>query len=360
MKIYFLAARCIPVESTSLEKRPLGGTETALIRVSECLSALGHQVTVFSSHANPETGTNPLFLNARRILEDPTCDIAIAVQDWWPLIGYPLKAKRYLFWTGDAGDQFLTFGIGDKRVAGRIDCLLTVSQWHKQHLCKISGFPLEKAAAIYNGVHLPWYQEELERKPKRIIFTTSPYRGLPLTVPIIQQLAEKHPDLEYHVYSGLAVYDREKPFEGPQVEQLNKILDELRKIPQCKIFGNVTQQQLALALQQATIFLYPSIFPESSSIATLEAQAAGCVPVVGDFAALAETVGETGIVVSGHTPGSKEYIQAFVTQIEKLFETPALLSDLSVKCKNKIAAEFSWNNVTSRFLDVCALDRKTN
>jgi hypothetical protein len=82
------------------------------------------------------------------------------------------------------------------------------------------------------------------------------------------------------------------------------------------------------------------------------------VPVVGDFAALAETVGETGIVVSGHTPGSNEYTQAFVTQIEKLFGTPTLLSDLSVKCKNKITAEFSWNKVASRLLEVCALDRK--
>ena len=354
MKIYFLAGRCIPVESTSLDKRPLGGTETALIRVSECLSALGHQVTIFSSHPHPETGTNPLFLNARRVLEDPSCDVAIAVQDWWPLVGYPLRAKHNLFWTGDAGDQFLTFGIGDKRVAGRIDTLLTVSQWHKQHLCNVSGFPLEKTAVIYNGVHLPWYQEQVKRVPKRIIFTTSPYRGLALTVPIIKQLTKKHPDLEFHVYSGLAVYDREKPFEGPQVEQLNKIISELEKIPQCKIFGNVKQHELALALQQATIFLYPSIFPESSSIATLEAQAAGCVPVVSDLAALAETVGQTGIIVTGSTPGSKEYQQAFVEQIERLFETPDQLNDLSAKCKNKIAADFSWSNVTERLLKACA------
>ncbi len=352
MKIHFLAGRCIPVEADSLNKRPLGGTETALIRVAECLATRGHEVTIFSSHQQPTSLENPRYLNIRGLLQAGEADVAIAVQDWWCFYTMPVRAKQRALWTGDAGDQYMNFGIGDRRVARLVNPLLLVSNWQKQHLSAVSGYPEVQTRVIYNGVHTEWFTTVApERKAKRLIFTSSPYRGLALTVPIYEKLLTLHPDAEFHVYAGLAVYDRDRPFEGPLQQEFAQIRARLETLPNCQVFGNVTQLELSEALKQASIFLYPSIFPETSCIAALEAQAAGCVPVVSDFAALPETIGDTGIIIRGLQAGSADYIDAFVAAIDRLFKNPEEAVKLSQAAREKVLREHSWERVTDRLLE---------
>lgn len=48
MKITFVADACVPFHGRTLEEQPLGGTETAVIRLAAALSERGHEVTVFT------------------------------------------------------------------------------------------------------------------------------------------------------------------------------------------------------------------------------------------------------------------------------------------------------------------------
>ena len=50
MRIAFIANKCPPVHVKTLEVRPLGGKETALIRVTEILNAHDHDVTVLTTY----------------------------------------------------------------------------------------------------------------------------------------------------------------------------------------------------------------------------------------------------------------------------------------------------------------------
>ena len=130
MKIAFYAGSCIPIHARTLDERPLGGTETALIRLAEELDRRGHEVVVFTSMKNPPS-SKPLYLPSNKVLSFPPTafELFVLVQDWTPaFLGAP--GKRFFYWTGDGWEQYANYGIGDNRVPRRIERLLAVSDWH--------------------------------------------------------------------------------------------------------------------------------------------------------------------------------------------------------------------------------------
>src|SRR4051812_46441466 len=97
-RIAFFAGNSIPVHAYSLDERPLGGTETGLIRVSGILAKRGYDVTVFSAHRAPPP-SNPKFLHESQLYQAGNFDVFVAVQHWKPLFYRGVPAKRMMFWT---------------------------------------------------------------------------------------------------------------------------------------------------------------------------------------------------------------------------------------------------------------------
>lgn len=347
MKFVFFPSSCVPFHGKSLEERPLGGTETAVIRLSEVLSSLGHQVFVLTSFENPPL-TQPLYLPLRAIDQLPEVDVVVAVREWLPLF-YPIKAKKFLFWTGDAYDQPQTVGLGDKRIASKIDAFLAVSNWQADTLCNHSGFPRDKVWVIRNGIHLPFFQGSETRYRKRLIYSSTPYRGLKLVPPLYLALKEKHSDLQLHIFSGYKVYAGPQGYDSALERQYEQLSLEFRKLPHCFVHGNVMQRELAREFMRASILFYPNTFPETSCITAMEAQAAGCTIVTTNMAGLQETVGEAGVLIH-HTAGSDAYNKEFVEAADRILSDDAVFEWLS-QAGLKQAREFDWINVAKRLLE---------
>lgn len=351
MNIAFFAEHCIPIHAYSLEDRPLGGTETALIRLAEVLAKRGHEVTVFTSYKNPPPST-PRYVYSREVLKAAQFDIMVLVQDWKPaVLGAP--GKRIFYWTGDGFDQYANFGFGDKRAARKIEYLLAVSNWHAESLCEKSGFPISQARVIGNGVHLPYFSGEEKRVRKRLIYTAAPYRGLEFVPPIYQSLKQKHPDAELHIFSGMNIYDREEPFRGPQVEQFKRLSKTLSTLPDCYLHENVRQETLARELMKSSVFIYPNCIFETCCITALEAQAAGCPVVASANSALPETVADAGLLIDG-VPGAEDYLRDFTSVVDRLLSDDGLWHKLSQRAAQRTKESYSWEHVADRFLALCA------
>lgn len=351
MDIFFFAGKCSPIHARSLDERPLGGTETGLIRVAEILQSRGHKVTVFTSHPNPlNFDSAPTYRPANQIMIAGACDVFIAVQDWWPLFA-PVQAKARWFWTGDGADQYINFGLGDRRVTGRIDRLLAVSNWHAHHLCAESGFPIERAFVVRNGVHLPWFAGSEPRQRRRLIYTSTPYRGLELVPSIYTELKNRCTDIELHVFSGLKVYDTDTPFTGPRQEEFDRLLPQLHALPDCTVHGNILQKDLSRELMRSGLYFYPNTWRETSCICCIEAKAAGCPIVTSAFGALPETVGGSGYVIN-EAPGSPAYQAAFVAACEKILNDHNVFEQLSNHGRTEACAAYSWEHVGDRFLEL--------
>lgn len=341
MRIAFFASGTVPFHAKTLDERPLGGTETGIIRLAEALDRLGHEVSVFTPLENPPV-SRPRYFPQSTVETHPPVDVFVAIRDWIPNL-YKIEAKRRCLWTGDSYDQFSNFGLGDRRVAARIDELLTVSEWHARTLCEASGFPLEKAWVLGNGIHLPYFDGSETREPQRLIYSSTPHRGLIHVPRLLAMLREKHPTCEIHVFSSYKVYDQTTNRSFEELENL------LKKTPGVILHGSVRQTELAREYMKASIWFYPTDFEETSCITAMEAQAAGCVPVTTKLAALPETIGDAGVLVDG-LPGKGDYDVRYVHAVSDLLSHPQAWEDLSRRGREK-AASFSWTETAKRFVN---------
>ena len=122
----------------------------------------------------------------------------------------------------------------DPELRSRFDKLVFSSEWQYQQFRDYLGVPYDtKSAVILTGIDpIP-----LVEKPKdkiRLIYTSTPHRGLELLVPVFIELAKHNPDIELDVYSSFGIY-------GPQWEERNKpyerLFDLCREHPQINYHG---------------------------------------------------------------------------------------------------------------------------
>jgi glycosyltransferase involved in cell wall biosynthesis len=101
-------------------------------------------------------------------------------------------------------------------------------------------------------------------------------------------------------------------------------------------------------LSQATMMLYPSIFPEISCLAVLEAQALGVPPLTSDAFALAESVPVSELRVGGR-PGSPEYVRVYVERALDLLSRPRELARLGQEARTAVRALHAWGQVAAEW-----------
>lgn len=320
-----------------MEERPLGGTETAVIRLAEALHAFGAEVIVASEETEIPF-SNPRYVPFREVNKMGAFDVVIVVRDWNAAF-LPFNAKALFLWTGDNWDNPHTFGMGDPRIYKHLKGLFSVSAWHADTLAIRSGFPRDKIHVLPNGIHLPYFKGEEVRR-KRLIYTATPERGLVHLLEIFPRLRERHPDLELAVFSSFDRYQAEIPLVVPSDKPYYPLYQKLSQMPGCTVHQSILQKELAREMLRSTLFVYPSHFEETSCISAMEAQAAGCPVVTSDLSALKESVGEGGVLIEGD-PASSTYREKFVEACDQLLTDSNLFALYSEKGK-KHAATLDW------------------
>jgi len=344
MKIVFFPQSCLPFHARTLEERPLGGMETAIIRLAEALHLRGHKVAVFTADPNPPP-SQPEYLPLQAVQRLTPVDVFVAVREWIPL-AWRLPCKKRFFWTGDAADQPQSLGIGDLRLTKIIDGVWLKSRWQAETLCRSSGLPRERVGLLGNGVHLPYFEGAEQRVRKRLIYSSTPYRGLGHMLQLYPEIKRRHPDAELKVFSGYAVYQSPRGYDAEAEKRFEALKQKLAEMPDVEVAGNVLQKQLAREYMKAAVLVYPNVFAETSCITAMEAQAGGCVPVTTALGALPETIGDSGVLISAR-PGSAEYAAAFVDGVDRLLKDDRYFEGLSAKGRERSRA-MGWSSVAAR------------
>ncbi len=193
------------------------------------------------------------------------------------------ETKYRIYWSHDlAHDPNAAFLKSD---LNKIHRLVFVSHWQQQSFINQYRLPWSKTNVLLNAIDKIDVTEKPDDKIN-LIYTSTPHRGLNILLPVFKKIAETNPDLHLHVYSSFSLYgwpDRDN--EG----DIKRILESAKDHPQITYYGARPNEEVREALKQAHIFAYPSIWPETSCIALMEAMSAGCLCVHPDFAALPET-----------------------------------------------------------------------
>lgn len=351
-KIIIFASSCLPIDADSLSKRPLASLETELIELSEGLAKRGHSVVVYTSNENNTTSIN----NVQYVFykdfykQDNTCDVFIAVRKLKNLF-INVKCKARFYFTQDAFNSLDTFGIGDKRYLDVMTLFLGKSKWHTHSICGASGFPLGRSVALGDSVNLENFSKIQQRNRKRLIFTSAPFKGLNLVYEILKRIQEKDPQVEFHSFSGLNIYDDSNPYDGQLKNEYEKIVKKLEELPNVFIHGNILQEDLAKEYMKSSILFYPSVWPTTGAKVAMEAQAAGTPIITTSMGALPEIVGDAGMIVNEEI-GTDEFYDNFANATLTLLEDDDLWSKLSLNGKMRAQKFFSNENIVTRFENI--------
>ena len=227
-----------------------------------------------------------------------------------------------ILWQHLSYDQDNVKNFHDAAFVDKLDAVVFVSHWqHDQFRRRFKAIPGEKCHVIQNATS----RREIREKPKadkiRIIYTSTPWRGLRVLAESFKTLDRD--DVELVVYSGTSIYGQ--AFYDANNAQFSDIYAELAEMGVTHIeYG--PNDEVRAELNDAHIFAYPSIWEETSCLAAIEALTAGCKVVTTNFGALYETCG----VWADYVPISTELVSTFANALNQAidaYNTPQAKAD---------------------------------
>lgn len=206
------------------------------------------------------------------------------------------------------------------------DLIVFVSNWQFQQYQKKFNLDGSNCIVIPNGIeqidqeallnvnmHGKW---QGYNKQVKLIYHTTPHRGLEILVPAFIQLYDEvfqpnNIDVVLDVYSSFGVYgwaDRD--------EQYKELFETCKNHPAINYHGAVSNEVVRDALSNAHIFTYPNIWCETSCLSLIEAMQARCICIHPNYGALIETsCGLTDQYV--YKTDTQEHLEYFKAKLEK-------------------------------------------
>lgn len=117
-----------------------------------------------------------------------------------------------------------------------------------------------------NGIPSDLYDvlpTDVPRNPNRLMFASSPDRGLANLLWIFKRAREQNPQLELHVFYGLNTIENwiaEDPKKKPHYQHMFDLVEKAKNTPGVTYHGRVGQNQLRLEWLKSGIWCHPSNF----------------------------------------------------------------------------------------------------
>jgi UDP-glucose:(glucosyl)LPS alpha-1,2-glucosyltransferase len=222
-----------------------------------------------------------------------------------------LEEKKRILWLHDTFDDPENQHLSDPKNWENFSKMVFVSYHQFQNYHLAYGIPYDKSIVMKNAIDpIPFIEKPNPKDQINLIYHTTPHRGLELLIPTFVFLAKKYPKIHLDVYSSFKIYGwehRDEPYQ--------KLFDICKSHPQITYHGTQSNQTVREALQKAHIFAFPSIWPETSCIAVIEAMSAGAAVVCSDLAALPETTGGNAIMYR-YNEDAQKHVDDFAYALE--------------------------------------------
>lgn len=213
--------------------------------------------------------------------------------------GLDPSKKFHIFYSHDLPvDPESARVFGDNQLIRQLDAIVFVS--YHQMMSFMYAYPLlwnrrRKCFVIRNAIENVVDHKHIQRKKNRLIYTSTPQRGLNILLDAFKRIKIDVKDLELEVFSSFGLYGwKEKDIV------FSNLFNELDATPGViRHKEPVTNAEIQTALSEASIFAYPSIWEETSCLCLIEAMANGLVCVTSDYGALPETGAGFPMMYSG-------------------------------------------------------------
>ena len=262
----------------------------------------------------------------------------------WPVIAtvhHPITRDRQLALAAcnDWGQRLLirrwySFVKMQSRVVQQLQHVITVSQSSRNDIAREFQRAVEHTSVIANGIDTELFspKPKVTAQPGRIITTTSSdqaLKGFSVLLKAFEQIRQTITDAHLVVIGKL------------QKDGTNQaLLEQLRLQDYVQFKSELTDEELVNEYALSQVAVCPSLY-EGFGLPAAEAMSCGVPLVSSDGGALAEVVGEGGLLV---TAGDH---QALASAVVSIMQTPQLESQLKQRGRQRILQYFCWRRVAS-------------
>ena len=229
----------------------------------------------------------------------------------------------------------------DRKFVDSIDYFIYVSHWQYNRFREIYKIPEYKSFVIKNATHAFDTVEKQKDNKIKLLYTSTPWRGLAVLIKSIEILNKTREDFEVDIYSSTKIYGSK--FDENEKDKFEVLFDKCKNTPNVNYLGYADNDSVRAAVQRAHIYAYPSIFEETSCLAVIEAMSAGCHVVTTNYGALPETCGEFATMIEFDSSGQnliERYAETLNSVIDN-YKNNLYKDDLEMQIKyyNK---NYSW------------------
>ena len=305
MKIAFIDTLGMCYDGDTLNRRGLGGSESAVIQVAKELVQIGFDVTVYNNCFTDDTapgvydGVVYCPLDAVKTYGETfdVCIVSRSVKPYleqWPIC---TTARHKVLWMHD------TFCEGDDQIeylinVGRLNEIFTLSDWHTGYVTHCDHGFRRNYDILKNHIFMtrngignmtPGWVDVRDKDPNLFVFNASVTKGMvPLVKRIWPKVKARIPQAQLKIIGG---YYKFAEAAEPDLQQkdwasLTGVLDIEQNV---HFTGIITQQEISDILRKASYMIYPVGLPETFGISTLEALAHNVPLITCQFGALEET-----------------------------------------------------------------------
>ena len=318
MKLAIIDKLGLCYDGDTLNKQGLGGSESAVIYMAKHLQSIGFNVTVFNNckdgaHSSPGVYDDVRYIdNSDAGTINEVYDVVIVTrtitpftENTWPFIS---TAKKRVLWLHDTfieGDQIMeALAVND-----RIDHIFTLSDFHTNYILNCDhgvrrNFEVLKKKIFQTRNGAVCYIDDVDITKKHrnhFVYNASATKGMvPLIEHIWPRIKERIPEAKLTIIGG---YYRFR--EGADPDAQEKTVTEYMEQQELKdldvtFTGVITQREIAAILADSYMMLYPSAFPETFGISSLESLLYRTPIVTNRFGALEETAVEKACYINNY------------------------------------------------------------
>lgn len=249
--------------------------------------------------------------------------------------------KINILWQHLSYDQPNVRLMQDRKFVDSIDYFIYVSHWQYNKFREIYKIPEYKSFVIKNATHTFDTVEKQKDNKIKLLYTSTPWRGLAVLIKSIEILNKTREDFEVDIYSSTKIYGSK--FDENEKDKFEVLFDKCKNTPNVNYLGYADNDSVRAAVQRAHIYAYPSIFEETSCLAVIEAMSAGCHVVTTNYGALPETCGEFATMIEFDSSGQnliERYAETLNSVIDN-YKNNLYKDDLEMQIKyyNK---NYSW------------------
>ena len=216
--------------------------------------------------------------------------------------------------------------------------LVYVSHWQRQMYKTILGVPFDAGVVLHNAI-TPIEPHVKPEDKVRLIYFSTPHRGLNIAFAAFDQLYRKYGDkIEFNVFSSFDLYGW-----GQRDVQYADLFNALKEHPGVNYSKSVPNEVIREELKRSHILAYPSIWEETSCLVLIEAMCAGLMCVHSSLGALPETsLGMTRMY--DYVDNQYAHLNIFTNELDDAIEKTLEgygISDERIEFANDY---YSWDN----------------